>query len=143
MIAEIRKHIKDSINSCSKKYKEIDNPFHKNEDTVGVDPEYKYALIFGSSNTIIGDEQGNLIEIPVNLKTYRQGARDKLATFDEGYCQALIIKDLVLDRSSLNSKEYIKGISSSNIDPAEVIDSQDIYSFEINLIFTISYGIGE
>ena len=143
MIAEIRKHIKDSIRSCSKMYKEIETPFHKNEDTMGSDPEYRYALVFGASNAKINDELGNVIDIPVNLKTYRQGARDKLAAFDQGYNQALMIKDLILDRSSLNSKEYIKGISSSNIDPSEVIDSQDIYSFEINLIFTISYGIGE
>jgi hypothetical protein len=143
MISEIRKHIKDSIQACSKLYKQIDTPFHKDEDTIGSDPEYKYALVFGSSNKLIDDEDGSTVEIPVNLKTYRQGTRDKLSSFDEGYSQALMIKDLILDRSSLNGKEYIKGMSSSNITPAEVIDSQDIYSYETNLIFTISYGIGE
>tara|TARA_R110000868_G_C10972634_1_gene770636 strand:+ start:18675 stop:19106 length:432 start_codon:yes stop_codon:yes gene_type:complete len=143
MIAEIRKHIKDSIFSCSKLYKQIDNPFHKDEDTIGADPDYKYALVFGASNKIIDDEDGSVTEVPVNLKTYRQGNRDKLASFDEGYEQALIIKDLILDRSLINSKEYIKGMSSSTVIPGEVIDSQDIYSYEINFIFTISYGIGE
>ena len=143
MIAEIRKHIEDSIKTCSTKYQRIENPFHKDEDTVGSNPDYKYALLFGPSNSIIGDDLGNVVEIPVSLKTYRQGARNKLVDFDDGYCQAILIKDLILDRSSLNSKEYIKGMSSSNINPVEVLDSQDLYSYETNLIFTISYAIGE
>ena len=143
MIAEIRKHIKDSIYSCSKLYKQIDNPFHKDEDTPGSDPDYRYAIIFGASTKIIDDNLGNVLEIPVNSKTYRQGGRDKLEAFDQGYCQAILIKDLILDRSLINSKEYIKGMISSTINPAEVLNSQDIYSYEINFIFTISYGIGE
>ena len=92
MIAEIRKHIKDSIYSCSKLYKQIDNPFHKDEDTPGSDPDYRYAIIFGASTKIIDDNLGNVLEIPVNLKTYRQGNRDKLASFDEN---CYIVKSLV------------------------------------------------
>lgn len=143
MIPEIRKHIKTSIKACSSLYKEIDNPFHKDEDTIGADPDYRYAVIFGPSNKVIDDELGNVLEIPVNLKTYRQGGRDKLSSFDEGYNHAIIIKDLILDRSLINSKEYIKGMNSSTVIPGEVIDSQDIYSYETNFIFIISYGIGE
>lgn len=143
MIAEIRKHIKDSIKSCSTKYAMIDNPFHKDEELVGTKANYRYAVEFGASVKIIDDELGNVQEIPVNLKTYRQGTRDKNADFDEGYAEALIIKDLILDRSLINSKEYIKGMTSSNVTPGEVLDSQDIYSYETNFIFTISYGIGE
>ncbi len=143
MIAEIRKHIKCSIQGCSKLYQEIDAPFHKDEDTIGSDPDHKYALIFGVANKLVEDNGDSVLEIPVSLKTYRQGAREKLAAFDEGYSQALIIKDLILDRSLINSKEYIKGMSSSNVIPSEVLDSQDIYSYETNFIFIISYGIGE
>ena len=143
MISEIRKHIKDSIKACSTKYKMIDNPFHKDEDLVGTKVGHQYAIEMGPSLKVIDDDLGNVIEIPVNLKTYRQGTRDKSSEFDEGFEQALIIKDLILDNSTLNSKEYIKGMTSSNITPGEVLDSQDIYSYEANFIFTISYGIGE
>jgi len=143
MISEIRKHIKDSIKACSSKYIMIDNPFHKDEDLIGTKANYLYALVFGPSVKLIDDELGNVQQIPVNLKTYRQGAKDKNADFDEGFEEALIIKDLILDRSSINSKEYIKGMTSSNVNPGEVLDSQDIYSYETNFIFTISYGIGD
>lgn len=143
MISDIRRHIKSSIHRCTKLYKEIENPFHKDEDTIGSSPEYRYSVTFGPSNKIIDDELGNVTEIPVNLKTYRQGGRDKLASFDEGFEQAILIKDLILDRSLINSEDYIKGISSSNVTPVEVLDSQDIYSYEANFIFIISYGIGE
>jgi hypothetical protein len=121
----------------------IDNPFHKDEDLVGTKANYQYALVFGPSVKLIDDELGNVQQIPVNLKTYRQGSRDKLSDFDEGYEEALIIKDLILDRSTLNSKEYIKGMTSSNVSPGEVLDSQDIYSYETDFLFTISYGIGD
>jgi hypothetical protein len=143
MIVDIRNHIKNSIKNCSTKYQQIENPFHKDEDTVGANPDYRYAVTFGSSTKVIDDELGNVSQIPVNLKTYRQGGRDKLSAFDEGYEEALIIKDLILDRSSINSEDYIKGMISSSTNPTEVLDSQDIYSYETNLIFTISYGIGE
>lgn len=143
MIAEIRAHIKASIKSCSAKYQMIENPFHKDEDLVGTKANYLYAIEFGSAIKLIDDELGSVQQIPVNLKTYRQGDRDKNAEFDEGYEQALIIKDLILDRSSINSKEYIKGMTSSNVNPGEVLNSQDIYSYETNFIFTISYGIGD
>lgn len=143
MISEIRKHIKDSIKACSDKYRMIDNPFHKDEELVGTKANYDYAVTMGNAIKLIDDELGNVQQIPVNLKTYRQGTKDKNADFDEGFEEALIIKDLILDRSSINSKEYIKGMTSSNVNPGEVLNSQDIYSYETNFIFTISYGIGD
>lgn len=143
MIEEIRAHIKSSVKRCSTKYQEIDNPFFNEEDLVGSKINYQYSTVFGDSLSIIGDDLGNVANIPVNMKIYRQGLHKKLDEFDNGYEDALIIKDLILDRSLLNSKEYIKGMTSSTVIPGEVLNSQDIYSYEINFIFTISYGLGD
>lgn len=143
MISEIRKYIKEAIEVCSSEYKEIQNPFHKDEDLAGSRIPYQYALSFGASEKIVEYGGESVLDIPVNLRLYTQGAREKLADFDKGYENALIIKDLILDRSIINSKEYIKGVTSSTVNPFEVIDSQDIYGFETSFIFKISYGIGE
>ena len=142
MIAEIRKHIKETILQCSSKYVEIKNPFPNPEDVIQNKVNMQYAVIFNASQ-ILGDTDDSMLQVSVTLRTYRMAGRDKLAAFDEGYSQALLIKSLILDISSLNSKEYIKGIDSSNVTPAEVVDSQDVYTYETNFIYTISYGIGD
>jgi hypothetical protein len=143
MIAEIRKHIKEQILRCSKSYKEIQTPYPEPADLMQNKAAYQYAIIFNPSTSIISDTEDSMDQISVTLRTYRMGDRDKLANFDEGYTNALLIKSLLLDISGLNSKEYIKGIDASAVTPAEVQDSQDVYSYETNLIFTISYGIGD
>lgn len=144
MIAEIRKHIKEAIKDCSGKYLEIDNPFFNERDLIQNKHDYQYALTFGPSNTIINDDgQGGVETVPVNLKTFRQGDKDKLSIFDQGYTQALTIRDLILDRTLIAGREFIKGVTCTGVTPAGVQDSQDIYSYEANLIFTISYSIGD
>ncbi len=143
MIAEIRKHIRDSIKSCDSKYYEIKNPFPKPEDVIETKVDKQYAVIFDPSAKILADTSDSMELITVTLRTYKQGGRDKLASFDEAYSNALLIKSLILDISSLNSKEYIKGIDSSDVTPEEVLDSQDIYTYETKFIFTISYGLGD
>lgn len=143
MIAEIRKHIKTKIYECSSLYKEIDTPFPKEEDLIQSKESYQYAIIFNPSQQILGDTDDTMSQISVTLRTYASGGKDKLAAFDEGYTNALLIKALLLDISSLNSKEYIKGIDGSDVAPGEVLDSQDVYSYETNFTFTISYGIGD
>lgn len=144
MLGEIRDHIKQTIRQCSKKYCEIDNPFFREEDLIQSKLDYQYSITIGASSPVIGEEGlGSVDLIPVNLKLFRQGGRDKLTTLFDGYDHALLIRDLLLDRAALIDKEYVKGITSSNVTPAEVGNSQDIYSYEINLNVTISYGIGE
>lgn len=143
MIAEIRAHIKEQILKCSKHYKEIQNPFPNVEDLMQNKANYQFAVIFNPSEAVISDTEDSMDRISVTLRTYRMADRDKLASFDDGYTNALLIKALLLDISSLNSKEYIKGIDASAVTPSEVLDSQNVYSYETNLIFTISYGIGE
>lgn len=143
MIAGIRSHIKESILKCSSRYREIKNPFPKPEDVIQNKMDYQYAVIFNPSSQILGDTEDSMSEVSVTVRTYKQGSRDKLASFDEAYSQALMIKSLILDISLLDSKEYIKGIDSSDVIPGEVVDSQDIYTYETNFIFTISYGIGD
>ena len=143
MIAEIRKHIKEVILKCSSKYVEIKNPFPKPEDLIQTKANMQYAIIFNPATQILGDIDDSMLQISVTLRTYRMAGRDKLAAFDEGYSNALLIKSLLLDISSLNSKEYIKGIDGSDVTPEEVADSQDVYTYETNFIYTISYGIGD
>jgi hypothetical protein len=143
MIAEIRKHIKESINRCSSKYLEIKNPFPKPEDIIQTKLDRQYAVIFNPATLILDDTEDTMSLVSVTVRTYAQADKDKLKTFDEAYSQALLIKSLILDISSLNSKEYIKGIVSSDVVPAEVPDSQDVYTYETNFNFTISYGIGD
>lgn len=143
MIAEIRKHIKESINRCHGKYYEIKNPFPKPEDLIETKADKQYAVIFDPALQVLGAIDDSMTEVQVIVRTYKQGGRDKLKSFDEAYSQALQIKSLILDISSLNSKEYIKGIDGSEVIPEEVLDSQDIYTFETKFIFTISYGIGD
>lgn len=144
MITEIRSHIKEAIRQCSKRYCEIDNPFFNDQDIKQTRLDYEYALIFGASSSTIGnDGLGSVDVIPVNLKLYRQGGRDKLSAFDEGFEHALVIRDLILDRAALIGKEYIKGITSSSVTPSEVVSSQDVYAYETNFNVTISYGIGD
>jgi len=143
MIAEIRNHIKTSIKACDSRYLEIDDPFFDVSEVAGDRVDLQYAIRMGASTAIINDDLGNAVEIPVTLTLFRQGGDDKSAVFDEGFTHALIIKDVILDITSIINKDYIKGIKSSSVSPGEVEDSQDIYSYEITFIFTISYGIEE
>lgn len=143
MIAEIRKHIKEAVKRCDSKYMEIKNPFPKPEDLIETKLDKQYAVILNAATGILIDTEDSMDEISVTFRLYKQGGRDKLASFDEAYSNALLIKSLILDISLLNSKEYIKSINSSEVVPGEVDDSQDIYTFETNFIYKISYGIGD
>lgn len=143
MIAEIRAHIKEIIKKCDSRYMEIDNPFPRVEDIVETKVSKQYVIIFNSTAKILADHDDSMDDVSLTLRTYVQGGKSKLKAFDEGFSNAMLIKALLLDISSINSKEYIKGIDSSDIVPAEVSDSQDIYTFETTFNFKISYGIGE
>jgi hypothetical protein len=143
MIDLIRQEIKSRIRQCSKLYKEINNPFFKSEDLTQEKIKYKYHVEMGVASDIVEGQGEAMTEIPVVLKTFVEAGKDKNADFDEAYTHALIIKELILDRLKIINKDYIKGVTSSNVTPLEVLDSQDVYSYETNFIFTISYGIGE
>lgn len=143
MIDEIRKHIKDQIKAISSQYLETDKPFAKDEDLIDTKADYTFYTEFGATTQEINLAGESVDNVAVTLKTYRQGARDNLADFDEGYCQALLINSLILDNAKLNSAKYILSVTSGGITPSEVLDSQDIYTYTNNLIFKISYGIGD
>ncbi len=143
MIDLIRAEIKARLKECSSLYKEINNPFFKVEDLSQEKIKYKYHVAMGSAENLAEGSGEAVSSIPVTLRTFVEAGKDKNADFDEAYNHALLIRELILDISKIINKDYIKGVISSEVIPAEVPDSQDIYSFETNFIYTISYGIGE
>lgn len=144
MIAEIRNHIDTCVKSISKKYQTDDqNPFFKDEEVVGTRVDHFYTILFGSTVTEEELSGENTSNITVTLKTYVQGSRNKLADFDEGYCHAIMINCLVVDRSRYIGSQYIKNIESSQVSPIEVLDAQDIYAFESTFNIKLSYGLGD
>ena len=143
MIDLIRAEIKSRVRECSNLYKEINNPFFKVEDLTQEKIKYKYHVEMGVSSDLAEGSGESITQIPVNFRTFVEACKDKNADFDQAYNHALLIKELILDISRIINKDYIKGVTSSDVNPAEVPDSQDIYSYETNFIFTISYGIGE
>lgn len=143
MIAEIRQHVKTQIRTCNAKYKSVDTPFFNNAEVVDDKTDYTYYLEFGDTTTLVDDTRGRVETINVKLQLYRQGRRDKLGDFDEGYAQALTINALILDKTKYISGNYTKHITSNAVTPAEISESQNIYSYTIDYNITISYAIGE
>jgi len=143
MIKEIRKHIVDSIKSVDTKYVTVDQPYGKDEDVIGTKLPYFYNITFGATTNEIVEAGGTVSNVSVNLKTYVQGTRDKLSDFDEGYCQAIMIDSLIVDRSLYIGSQYIKNIESTGVTPIEVLDSQDVYAFESTFNIKLSYGLGD
>ena len=143
MISEIRDYIKTQIKGISTQYFEIDNPFSKDEDAVGTKVDYSYAVDMGTSAQEINENREVVDNITVTLRTYRQGTKDKLADFDDGYCQALLINALLLDKTNFINAKYILSVTSGGVTPSEVLDSQDVYAYTNNLVFKLSYGLGD
>jgi hypothetical protein len=143
MIDLIREEMKKRIKEASAYYKQIQNPFFNDLDISESGINYQFFISFGSTAPLVQGKEGAISQVNVILKTYRQGTRDKLSDFDEGYCEALLMKELILDRSKIINKDYIKGVTGSDTIPSEIPDSQNVYVYETNFVFTISYGIGE
>lgn len=143
MIKEIRKHIVGCVKSVDKRYISTDNPFAQDNEVIETKLPYFYNITFGPTINELVEENGTVSNIAVTLKTYVQGNRDKLCDFDEGYCQAIMIDCLIVDRSRYIGSQYIKNIESTGVSPIEVLDSQDIYAFESTLNIKISYGLGD
>lgn len=143
MIADIRSYIKAVIKSVDNRYVPNERPFEEEGNIVSTKADLTYHLEIGPSTLEIGDDLGNVADVSCTLKIFRQGGAKKLENYDEGYCDALMINSLILDRSRLNGQDYIKGITTSSVNPVEVEGSQDLYSFESTLIFKLSYGIGD
>lgn len=142
MIAEIRKHVRESIKAIDSGYIENDRPFEDSANVIQTKIDKTYHLGIGSAVKEIECEvNGAVYNVSVTLRLYRLGGRDRLANFDEGYCQALLTNLKILDNLNENNRDYIKGITSSSVDPSEIDDSQDLYSFETNLTFKISYNL--
>ena len=143
MIAEIRKHIVTCVKSTSKKFVTGDTPFIKDEEVIETKLPYYYNITFlGVTNDIV-DVGGTVSDIVVSLKTYVQGHRDRLGDFDDGYCRAIMIDCLIVDRLKYAGSQYIKNIQSTGVSPIEVLDSQDVYAFESTFNIKLSYGIGD
>lgn len=143
MIADIRTFIKSIIKSVDSRYIGNDKPFEDEGAVISTKADFTYHLDIGASTLEIGDDLGSVANVSCTLKIFRQGGSDKLSNYDQGYCDALLINSLILDRSRLNGQDYIKGITTSSVNPVEVEGSQDLYSFESTLIFKLSYGIGD
>jgi hypothetical protein len=143
MIDLIREEMKKRIKEASAHYKQIQNPFFNDLDIPESGINYQFFISFGPTAPLVQGKEGAISQVNVILKTYRQGTRDKLSDFDEGYCEALLMKELILDRSKIINKDYIKGVTGSDTIPSEIPDSQNVYVYETNFVFTISYGIGE
>lgn len=143
MIDLIRAEIKSRVRECSSLYKEINNPFFKLEDLTQDKIKYKYHVEMGIAEDLTELTGEAVSQIPVRFRTFVEAGRDKNSDYDEAYNHALLIKELILDISKIINKDYIRGVTSSGVIPEEIEDSQDIYSYQTNFIFTISYGIGE
>lgn len=143
MIDLIRDEIKNSVKECNDLYKEIDRPFFNAEDVTQDKLKYKYHAEIGTSSQVAEEQGESVTQVNVLLRTFVQAGRDKNKDYDEAYNHALMINLLLLDRSKIINQDYIKGVQGSDINPVEVVDSQDVYSYETNLVYTISYGIGE
>ena len=142
MISEIRQHVREVMKSIDSSYLENERPFEVPGNVAR--PEKEYHLEIGASAKEVEDEQeGVVTDITATLRLYAQGGSKKLDTFDEAYCTALIVNAKILDKTLLNNRDYIKGITTSNVEPSEIDGSQDLYSFETTLIFKIGYSIGE
>lgn len=143
MIREIRKHIESCVKSVDKRYTTVDNPFAQDNEVIDTKLPYFYNITFSNTLNELVEQNGSVSNVTVSLKTYVQGNRDKLKDFDEGYCQAIMIDCLIVDRSRYIGSQYIKNIESTGVSPIEVLDSQDVYAFESTLNIKISYGLGD
>lgn len=143
MINEIRRHVRDAMKAIDSRYMESERPFEDEANVVNTKIDYSYHLEIGTATKSVEDELGAVFNIDATLRLYAQGGRNKLETFDEAYCHALLVNLKILDKMSITNRDYIKGITSSSVDPSEIGDSQDLYSFETTLTFIISYAIGD
>lgn len=143
MIAEVRDYIRKCIKEIDKSYLENSNPFPDIGETLATNKiDKSFQIIMGASEVELSDQDEAVSNLSVTLRTFKQGTRDKLADFDEGYCDALLIKSRILDKSKINTLNYTKGITSPSVNPTEIDGSQDVYAFETTLTFKLSYGIG-
>lgn len=144
MISEIRQHVRDAMKAIDSGYLENDRPFEDLANIVNTKVDKTYHLEIGTANKEVEDELlGAVFNVDATLRLYALGGRNKLETFDEAYCHALLVNLKILDRLSITNRDYIKGITSSSVDPSEIDGSQDLYSFETTLTFKISYAIGD
>lgn len=144
MIAEIRQHITTCVKLVSKNFVTGNNPFMKDQEAISTNKtDYWYSVTFGQNLVELADVGEAVTNIPVILKTYVQGKKNRLADFDEGYCRAIMIDCLIVDRSKYIGSQYIKSIQSAGVNPIEVLDSQDIYAFESTFTIKLSYGLGD
>lgn len=142
MIAEIRKHVKESIKAIDNGYIENDRPFEDLANVVQTKIDKTYHLEIGTATKEVEcEEYGAVYNVTAILRLYRLGGSKKLSNFDDGYCQALLTNLKILDNLNENNRDYIKGITSSNVDPSEIDGGQDLYSFETTLTFKISYSL--
>lgn len=142
MIAEIRQHVRDSIKAIDSGYIENDRPFEDLANVVQTKIDKTYHLEIGTAvKEVECEEYGAVYNVSAILRLYRLGGSKRLANFDDGYCQALLTNLKILDNLNENNRDYIKGITSSSVDPSEIDGGQDLYSFETTLTFKISYSI--
>ena len=142
MISEITRHVRECIKAIEGSYIENERPFEDAGNVPGL-PEKTFHLEIGPATKEVEDELGAITNVEATLRLYVQGGRNKLEAFDEGYCHALLVNLKVLDKTLLMNREYIKGVTTSNVNPSEIDGSQDLYSFETTLNFKIGYAIGD
>ena len=144
MIAEIRKHVREVMKAIDSKYMENDRPFEDIGNVIDTKAERTYHLEIGTATKEVEDDLlGAVYNVDCVLRLYAQGGRDKLDVYDEAYCTALLVNLKIVDKALIDTRDYIKGITGSSVDPSEVDGSQDLCSYETSLTFKISYGIGE
>lgn len=144
MIAEIRQHVREVMRAIDSSYVENDRPFEDPANVVNTKIDKTYHLEIGTANKEVDDDYlGAVFNVEVVLRLYALGGRDKLNVFDETYCHALLVNLKLMDKLLVHTRNYIKGITSSSVNPSEIDGSQDLYSFETTFTFKISYGIGE
>jgi len=143
MIREIRNHIREAIRSINGAYIENERPLENPGNVIGTNAEKTFHADINEAVREVQDELGEVMDVTVNLRVYTQGGRNKLDDYDEGFCEALLINSKIMDKAIINNRNYIKGVTSSQVEPSEIDGSQDLYSFESILTFKISYQLGE
>jgi len=134
MIAEIRAFIRETVLSIDSDYRENER---NNQDAGEIYGDKNYHLAVGDASPVSDDTDN----ITAKFRLIFKGGTDKLADFDEAYCEALLIKRKILDIALLNNKQYIKIIKATNYDVSELTDGLDLYIFELNLNILIGYGL--
>ena len=140
MIGQIREHIKLSIKKCNPDFRPTDKPFFNDQDLAGTQIDYTYHVEMSTALFELQQLDGVITNIPVNVKVYRQGGREKNQVFDEGYTQALCIAALIIDNTELTSASYIKSVDVESVTPSEVPESEDVYVYEMGFVFKLAYA---